>query len=212
MKAAITRPAAMLPSGRLETPTVALVQKYVSIYRGEPDSVASDNALDLLITTFPRNDKLEEVFLKVAAVNQIYRGGIQKESNSRVDPIYQVAKRISELDADVKLEQGSLELATEMAYGKIQGVKNRYVFATKYCHWHRPDIYSISDGNATELIWRYQQQERFARGKAGFPKKGDVESNYRVYKEVIDQFVNNYNLNGISYRELDKFLWRYKGQ
>jgi hypothetical protein len=76
--------------------------------------------------------------LKVAAVNQLYDAGVQSRA------IYSVAKLICDLSIDSKLDQGSLEVVDEIAYSII-GENDRYVFATKYCHWHHPDAYPIFD-------------------------------------------------------------------
>ena len=197
----------------LQRPTLALVQQEgVDRFKGEPDSVASDAALTLLFKTFPHNRKIEEVLLKVAALNQIYRGGIRKKPDYDVDAIYAVAKLICELDTDPKLAQGSLDLVKEIADTEISGVYKRPVFATKYCFWHRPDNYPVRDSQASALLWKYQQQDGFAQGTqfAKFQKKDDLDD-YPLYKCVIDEFVRYYGLGGISYWEFDKFLWRYKG-
>lgn len=182
----------------LQKPTVALIQEYVTLFSRDAECVASDAALALLVKTFPRNQEMGEVLLKVAAVNQIYNAGLQTKA------IYAVARLICDLEVDGKLDQGSLDLVDEIAHSKI-GEHKRYVFATKYCHWHRPVHYPIYDSSVQELIWKYKRQDGFAQ----FQKK--VLWRYPGYKEIVDKFMEYYGLAGISYRELDKFLWRYKG-
>ena len=72
----------------LQKPTVALIQEYVTLFSRDAECVASDAALALLVKTFPRNQEMGEVLLKVAAVNQIYNAGLQTKA------IYAVARLI----------------------------------------------------------------------------------------------------------------------
>jgi len=182
----------------LQRPTVALVQEYVALFGRDAECVACDCALALIVKTFPHNREIAEVLLKVAAANQLYNAGLQTKA------IYAVAGLICDLGVDGKLDQGSSDVVGEIAYGEI-GENERYVFATKYCHWHRPARYPIYDSIGSDLIWEYKKQDGFAQ----FQKK-DLRR-YPTYREIVDKFIGYYKLAGVSYRELDKFLWRYKG-
>ena len=184
----------------LQAPTPSLVQAYVTQFEREPDCVASDDAITLLINTFPHNRTIEEVLLKVAAINQLYNAQMFTTA------IYPVAKLICELDIDPKLNQGSLDVVSRVAYDEI-GQRKRYVFATKYCHFHRPDAYPIFDDVAASLICSYQEKDGFATPTF---TKDDLRQ-YPTYKDIIEKFRSHYLLTAISFRHLDKFLWRYKG-
>jgi hypothetical protein len=185
----------------LQKPTPSLVRQYVTQFENDPEWFAADAAITLIIRTFPHNGNIEEVLLKVAAVNQLYNAGVYTRA------IYAVAKLICELDVDQKLDQGSLGLVDEIAHTEITGEKHRYVFATKFCHWHRPDFYPIYDDVVSDLLWRYQKVDKFAE----FQRGGLDSENYPLYKEIIEKFRCHYGLTDLSFRELDKFLWRYKG-
>jgi hypothetical protein len=102
------------------------------------------------------------------------------------------------------LAQGSLDVIDEIAVITLKGKKKRnYSFATKYCSWHRPDVYPIFDSYVERLLWTYRQQDRFAEFKRG-------ESwHYPHYKEIIERFRAYYDLGQFSFKELDKFLWLY---
>lgn len=119
----------------LQRPTPNLVREYVTQFENDPECVATDAAIALLIRTFPNNSNIEEVLLKVAAVNQLYNAGVYTRA------VYAVAELICRSDVDSKLDQGSLGLVDEIAHTEITGENHRYVFATKYCHWHRPAVY-----------------------------------------------------------------------
>jgi hypothetical protein len=181
----------------LQTPTPSLVQKYVTDFENDSECVATDAALTLLVNTFRQNRAIEEVLLKVAAINQLYNAGV------RTTAIYSVAKLICKLDIDPKIVEGSLDVVNEIAYSII-GENDRYAFATKYCHWHRPDAYPIYDSKAEAVLLTYQRADGFAQFK-----KYDLRK-YPLYKEVVEKFRNHYGLTGVSFRQLDKFLWRYE--
>jgi hypothetical protein len=185
----------------LQRPTPSLVREYVTQFENDPECVATDAAIALLIRTFPNNSNIEEVLLKVAAVNQLYNAGVYTRA------VYAVAELICRSEVDSKLDQGSLGLVDEIAHTEITGENHRYVFATKYCHWHRPAVYPICDNDAADLIWRYQKADRFGN----FLKSNLVSENYRRYYEIVEEFGSHYGLGEVTFRELDKFLWRYKG-
>jgi hypothetical protein len=183
----------------LPLPTLLLVQQCIHQFEQEPDSKAADEALELIVKTFPANRLTKEVYLKVAAFNGLYDTQLFNKD------LYSVAELISELDIDQKLEKGSLEVVDEIGYDKRkQRVRNRYVFATKYCHWHRPDFYPLFDRKIEKVLCRYKEQDRFAEFRCS-----DLER-YSSYKDTVNKFICYYRLNGISFRELDKFLWRAK--
>ena len=186
----------------LERPSPRLVQEYVTQFQNEPDCVAADEAIALLIDKYPQNQEVKEVLLKVAAINQLYNAGVYTRA------IYSVAELICDIEIDSELNEGSLDVVGELAHREITGENHRYVFATKYCHWHRPTLYPIYDDVVADLLWKYQKAYRFAEFR-----KGDlVSENYPLYKGIIEKFKSEYDLGGVSFRELDKFLWRYKGQ
>jgi hypothetical protein len=186
-------------SQTLEKPTQGLVEEYVTKFKNDPERVASDEALTLIFKTCSLNCKIEDVLLKASAVNQLYSTRVYATA------IYALAKLICGLDVDLKLNQASLDVVDEIAYKPI-GKNNRYVFATKYCHWHRPDVYPIYDTNAKELILKYQEVHGFARVNFS---ENDLQ-HYPKYKEIIEEFRCYYKLGGVTFRELDKFLWLYK--
>jgi hypothetical protein len=195
-----TSEADMVINQILQTPTPSLVQTYVTEFEREPESVASDDAIALSVKTFPHNRAIEEVLLKVAAVNQLYNAQMFTTA------IYPVAKLICSLDIESKLNERSLDVVTRIAYDEI-GQRKRYVFATKYCHFHRPDAYPIFDDMAATLICSYQAKDGFANPTF---TKDDLKQ-YPTYKDIIEKFRSHYGLTGVSFRHMDKFLWRYKG-
>jgi len=182
-----------LPS--LAIPTPDFVEGYISRFNQEGFGI-TDKAITRLVTAFPYNHDLEDVLLKVVAINSLYATNIYA--------IYNVAKRIHELQIDSKLGQGSLELVDEIAVVQVRGkIRRNYSFASKYCSWHAPHIYPIYDSFVDQLLWAYQRRDEFADFK-----RNDLLQ-YAHYREVLDKFREHYELRQFGYKDLDKFLWLY---
>ncbi len=156
---------------------------------------ATERALMELFRTFPHNVRLEAVLVKVAALNDLY--------NTNIYAVYEMARHIWGLDTDSKLEQGSLELVEEIAVVMLRGKRRRnYSFATKYCHFHAPEVYPIYDGYVEEALWAYRKKDGFVRFK-----RKELWESYPRYVAVVKGFREHYGLGGFSLREIDRFLW-----
>jgi hypothetical protein len=179
----------------LEQPTPALVVKYVELF-DQGNAALTDKALMRLIAAFPDNHDAAGVLLKATAINSLYA--------THIYAIFQVAQHICSLNIDPKLAQGSLEVVDEIAMITLKGKRKRnYSFATKYCSWHRPEVYPIFDSYVERLLWTYRQQDRFTEYKRG------ETWHYPRYVEIIEQFRAHYGLDEFGLKELDKFLWQY---
>jgi hypothetical protein len=179
----------------LERPTPALVVHYIEQF-DQSNAALTDQALTWLIAAFPNNHDAAAVLVKATVINSLYATNIYA--------IFQVAQHICALNIDPKLAQGSLEVVDEIARITLKGKQKRnYSFATKYCSWHRPEIYPIFDSYVERLLWAYRQQDRFA----GY-KRGETW-HYPRYVEIVEQFRTRYGLSEFGFKELDKFLWQY---
>ena len=91
----------MLPQpDRLPLPTPDLVTFYVEKYDREQAVV--EHALAKLLHSFPCNTALEEVLLKVVALNGLY--------GTYIFATYRVAEHITQLKIDPLLQEGMTEL------------------------------------------------------------------------------------------------------
>ncbi len=83
--------------------------------------------------------------------------------------------------------------------------RKEYSFATKVFSFIKPEKYPILDSLVATMIWEYLNEEN----KNNHPKNrwGD----YRNYVKAFDAFIEQYNLQktGLTYKEIDKFLWTY---
>ena len=184
-----------MPLQSVKTPTLDFVESYISRFDKESFGI-TDKAITRLIRAFPHNHDLEDVLLKVVAINSLYATNIYA--------VVDVAKRICELQIDSALAQGSLELVGEIATVKVRGkIRRNYSFASKYCSWHAPHIYPVYDSFVDRMLWAYQKQENFATFKR------EELLSYARYREILDKFRDHYALTQFGYKDFDKFLWLY---
>ena len=180
----------------LSIPTLALVKTECDAF--DQENELSEKALRTLRTQFPLNADESDVLLKALVLNKLYSTRI---NDIDIPPL---AHHIAGLDIDPMLDQGSLDAVSQIM--NCPGLDRKYSFATKYCSWHNPDVYPIYDGNAEACVWAYQKQDKFGK----FLRK-DLQL-YEVWVETVKAFRTHYGLGHLSFRELDKFLWREGGR
>jgi hypothetical protein len=183
-----------MSSVRLPKPTPALVRSYIRRFDKEEDSV--ELTLAKLFSLFPKNMVLEDVLLKVVALNSLYRTRIL------ANDIEAVAKHILKLQVDAGLQAGrseAVDLIASVQLGKRE--RYNYSFATKYCSWHNREAYPIYDKRVNEILWGYKKQDQFAAFQRQTLWK------YNEFKRIIMEFSAYYKLEVFTFKELDKFLW-----
>jgi hypothetical protein len=179
-----------------------MVREYASKFN-DPSSQTgqTDLALEELFATFPGNVELNDVLLKVAALNSLYATNIYA--------VFQVAKHIHNLKIDTRLKEQDRTLVEDIAWVQVSADKKRrnYSFATKYCSWHCPEAYPIYDSFVDSLLWRYAVQNSFF----GIERLGrnDFWVDYLKFVHTLLAFKDYYSLQQVSLRQIDKFLWLY---
>jgi hypothetical protein len=177
----------------LETPTAEFVRSRIDEFDRGNQPV--EHAITHLVTAFPHNTDLSDVLLKVAAINSLY--------STQIRGVYRVAERIVECRIDPHLDTGSARLIEAIASVDFDGMKRfNYSFSTKYCSWHRPDLYPIYDSRVDLCLRGYKRQDRFDAFTAN-----DLW-NYARFRDVIRRFRDHYQLDAFSLKETDKFLYQ----
>jgi len=178
----------------LPNATPNLVERYLAQFRNDERYFLADEALIDLFEKFPANTKLQDILLKVSALNDLY--------STNIFATYQMAHHIQTLDIDPDLAQKSTAVVNHIAAATFSGKRrNVYSFATKYCSWHDQDSYPIYDWFVEQVLLAYQEQDSFDK----FTKL-DLKD-YATYKRVLEGFRERYQLTGYSFKQLDKFLW-----
>lgn len=177
-------------------PNPRFVRSVAACFDNDPEIGAADKIVDKVFQSLPHNRDIEDVWQKVVVLNGLY--------STNIYATYAVARHICELNIDSDLHQGSLDLVHRIARVTLNGkVRNNYSFASKYCSWHRPDVYPIYDGFVGGLIWAYRKHCQFADFKQ--KELGD----YPRFRDIIVQFMDHFGLGQFGFKELDKFLWLY---
>lgn len=179
-------------------PSPDQVRKYLARWR-EGDNEKIDSALRTTFGAMPENTDIGAVGVKVAALNSLYATGILG--------VLQVARHIVSMDIDAALTQPDMKrdvierIARVTFGGKI---RRNYSFATKYCSFHRPDLYPIYDSLVAEVLNKLLKQgETFDDFAPGEHWRDD----YAVWDRSISRFRTHYGLEEFSIREIDKYLW-----
>lgn len=187
---------------KLEKPSIELVQKYIHEFDLEEKENPKDSSLDLIFNTFKNNDVFEEIYLKISVLNSFY--------STNIYDLNKIAKHILKLNIDEVIKAGDANLVNAIASGHgIASKKSEngkeisfYSFATKYCSWSNNSQYPIFDSFIEKVLMNYKNQKLL-------DFKNDDLKNYPKFKNIIDSFKDTFDLKEFSYKEIDKFLWKF---
>ncbi len=175
-------------------PTPDLVTKAKEEFDRDDRYGPADRVLTRVFRDFPNNTHFEDVLLKVVLLNALY--------NTNIYATTVMTRHILELDVAQHLDAGSHHLVDGIAMLSVKTATRRhYSFATKYCSWHRPQLFPIYDSIVERVLRQYRDRDRFASFT-----QADLQD-YARYRSVITSFRSHYGLTGFSFKEIDKFLW-----
>jgi hypothetical protein len=176
-------------------PTPDYLSSYLQRWEGLENYRLQEQSLALLFKEYcPSNSVLEQVLLKVSALNDFY--------STNIFDTFSVAKHIRELNIESRLRDGDLSLVNEMALVKIRDKKrNFYSFASKYCSHHFPESYPIYDSYVEKMLLHYSRTDHFSSFR-----KEDLK-HYESFVRIIREFQAHYRLSQFSLRQIDIFLW-----
>ena len=183
----------------VQKPTPKLVARYINEFNTNIRYYPADIAINNLIDAFPENHDVHDVMLKVATINALY--------STRIMNVVKMSYYIASLDIDSKLDAGDLtvveDIATGHGLGRGKNGSRFFSFATKYCNWHKKNIYPIFDSFVEKILISF-------RDKFHFSSFMNYELKYcESLKQIIIDFQNTYSLSQYNFKEIDKFLWRY---
>jgi hypothetical protein len=193
----------------LTTPTEELVRAACEEF--DRDDPAIEQALTELFDQYPDNSDLRHVLLKVVALNSLYSTQISVYSET-IPNVMDVSRHIYQNyhEIDLALAAGSPEIVDWIASVKVSGKKDRYYFsfATKYCGWHKPELYPIWDSRVDRYVGCLKGQPRFAE----FFNTGKDHWSYPQFRKLMTIFRDCYGLGSCTFKDIDKFLWIYGGK
>jgi hypothetical protein len=186
-----------MTNGTLTLPSADGVKKACD--NSNPDM--TDLALFKLFKQYPENTDLSEVLLKVVTLNFLYSTRIRVKSLYS-PTVYDVAQHIVDRKIDESLRLGDEGLVEKITnIGVADKIHYYYVFATKYCSFHRPESYPIFDSRVKEYLWQL-------RNKGGLRRfQQQVLWNYAEFKKIINELRDQYGLRDCPYKQIDAFLF-----
>ena len=167
-----------------------------------------ESALSDLFGKYPDNTNEAQILLKVVALNDLYSTQLPMRAPDRPN-VFDIAKAILKLNVDREFNNCSLTIVNSISTTEIEGKRQvrRFSFATKYANWHKPDAYQIWDRNVQNYLTclkRYHPTD-WDSFSQGF--KLSAAWGYREFHELMLRFRDNYGLQAVSFKNLDKFLW-----
>lgn len=150
----------------------------------------------LFSKTYPLNNDLDDVLIKVCALNDFY--------STNIFSPFPVAKHIISLKIDDNLRGNDLNIVNKIALIKMNGdkIKNFYSFATKYCSHHNPSIYPIYDSYVEKILIYFRDKDKF------YPFKKEELKDYPRFKDILINFRKFYDLGKFDLKQIDKYLWQ----
>lgn len=180
------------------TPSVESVVRWINEWENTEAYTEQESALNkLFINLCPQNKELDDILIKVCALNDFY--------STNIYSVIDVATAIKDLDIDERLHnpEGDFRIADDINEN-IKRITGRYAysFATKYCSHHRPELYPIYDSYVDLLL-------RFYRDNIGGItfNNYDLLSHEKLWK-VEAEFKRSFGLTQFNAKEIDKFLWQ----
>ena len=175
-------------------PNKSQVNLYLRKWKTLKNYKMQEESLNLLFTKWPENKKLEQILLKVSALNDFY--------STNIFDTYTVAKHILKCNIDKDLSAGNEALVNKIAPVTINGkTRNFYSFASKYCSHHKPESYPIYDSYVDKMLMHFKKKDKYD----AFVKPNLKE--YQRFIEIIKNFQKHYNLESFTLREIDIYLW-----
>ena len=139
------------------------------------------------------------MLLKVTVLNALYKTRIMN-----VYPVVETIRGVGrKLDSLISRgDPAAVDLMKMVKFEKRAKAINFFSFASKYCHFHKPDRYPIYDQYVDAALRKLRRDKQLSFGTDAVNREA-----YAPFKSVIDSFIGIY-ANGCSYDAVDKFLWR----
>jgi len=181
----------------IDSPSSKIINEYLYKWDSLENYALQERSLKKLFTeTYPLNNEMDDVLIKVCSLNDFY--------STNIFSPFAVARHIVALHIDSNFQSNDIEFVNDLAKVKVNGEKvfNFYSFATKYCSHHKPDIYPIYDSFVEKVLVYFKRKDNFFDFKISDLK---IYSNFR---DILIEFQKYYGLKDFSIKEIDKYLWQ----
>lgn len=181
---------------KVKKPSAEQVSFYQGKWEKDEHYVLQERSLKKLFTeTYPENNEMDDVLIKVCSLNDFYSTNIYSP--------FKVANRILQLSIDSRLKQADLTLVMDIAQVKVAKGKKRnfYSFASKYCSHHAPDLFPIYDSYVDRMLRYFKKETRFSRFS------NDELKDYPAFVRIIEDFRKHFDLGQFTLKQIDRYLW-----
>ena len=181
---------------QLPEPSPDILEVYLAKWDALENYHLQEDALDKLFHQLcPKNEKIEDVLLKCATLNDFY--------STNIFSIYPVAKHIVNLKIDERLRNGDITLVNQIQQIAMSGkIRNFYSFASKYCSHHNAEDFPIYDSYVEQVLFYFQKVHQFSKFKLKDLK------DYTTFKNVLIDFRDHYGLSRYSLKQIDQYIWQ----
>lgn len=186
----------MINKSETKRPSRKEVEYYIDKWNSLENYAVQESSLKKLFTqTYPLNNNLDDVIIKVCALNDFY--------STNIFSPFAIAKHIVSLKIDSYLAKDDLKIVDKIAEIKMNGGKiiHFYSFATKYCSHHKPLVYPIYDSYVDKLLVHFRNKDKFSNFS-----NTDLRT-YPLYKNILMDFRKFYGLESFNLKQIDQYLW-----
>jgi hypothetical protein len=181
----------------IKKPTKKEIEYYLNRWNSLENYVLQESSLrKLFVETYPQNNDLDDVLIKVCALNDFY--------STNIFSPFSVAKHIVNLKIDDYFNKNDVKIVNTIAKVKMNGgkTKNFYSFATKYCSHHKPAVYPIYDSYVEKMLLYFKKVDKFSNFSSE-----DLKI-YSLFKSILNKFREFYNLELFNLKQVDQYLWQ----
>ena len=181
-------------------PTLENVLAVWKEWLGDRYAQSADRVLTAIFQSIlPLNKEEDDIRVKCEVLNELYSTVIFDTAT--------VARHISLANIDERLLRADITLVDAIKEVTFTSGRSRelYSFTTKYCHFHRPDIYPIFDRYVCEALWHINKEHEFS----GLLTQKECMRTYTIFVRVLHDFCEHFGIKGLSYKQVDKYLWSY---
>lgn len=178
-------------------PTPTEIESYLELWDSLENYVLQESSLNKLFSkTYPLNTNIDDVLIKVCALNDFY--------STNIFSPFIVAKHIVSLNIDDDLAKDNLEIVNKIGNVKMNSNKNInfYSFATKYCSHHKQTVYPIYDSYVEKILLFFYKTDHFY-----VFSRSDLRS-YVKFRDILMKFREYYGLQQFNLKQIDKYLWQ----
>ncbi len=206
----------IMQQNNVKIPTQEQVKTYISQWHKLENYINQEKALNKLFKELlPKNDKFEDVLLKVTVLNKFY--------STKILDTYSLSKKIGEIKyLDDRLKNGDKSLVDEISTIDEQK-RSFYSFASKYCNHHNEEAFPIFDSFVEKVIMYLiindretiinsntisNEMKTLLSSKITKSRiQAFLREKYKNFTSVLTDIRHVYKLENVSYSDFDKFLW-----